>query len=73
MADWQSASGDRGAAETLQAEDRTERRLERLEDRMARQQALEKALDAKMPERQLSIDGPDMGEGGRDRGQGMEL
>jgi len=73
VADWRAASDDRGAAETWRSEDRAERRLERLEDRMTRQSALEKALDAKMPERQLRIDGPGMGGGGRDRDQGMEL
>ena len=73
VADWRTASDDRGAAETWRSEDRAERRLERLEDRMARQPALEKALDAKMPERQLGIDGPGMGGGSRDRDQGMEL
>ena len=73
VADWRAASGDQGAAETWRSEDRAERRLERLEDRMTRQPALEKALDAKIPERQLRIDGPSMGAGSRDRDQGMEL
>ena len=73
VADWRAASGDRGAAETPQIEDRAERRLERLEDRMLRQPALEKALDARIPERQLRIDGPGMGGGNRDRDYGMEL
>ncbi len=73
VADWRSASGDRGAAETSQAEGRAERRLERLEDRMARQPALEKALDARIPERQLRLDGPGMSGGSRDRDYGMEM
>lgn len=73
VADWRSASGDRGAAETSQAEDRVERRLERLEDRMARQPALEKALDARIPERQLRLDGPGVSGGSRDRDYGMEM
>ena len=73
VADWRAASGDRGAAETPQAEDRAERRLERLEERMSRQPALEKALDARIPELQLRTDGPGMGGGSRDRDQGMEL
>ena len=34
---------------------------------------LEKALDARIPERQLRLDGPGMGEGGRDRDYGMEM
>lgn len=71
VADWRSAAGDQGVAETPQAEDRAERRLERLEDRMARQPALEKALDARIPERQLRLDSPGMG--GRDRDRGMEM
>ncbi len=62
-----------GAAETPQVEDRAERRLERLEDRMARQPALEKALDARIPERQLRLDGPGMGGGSRERDYGMEM
>ena len=73
VADWRSASGDRGEAETPRIEDRAERRLERLEDRMARQPALEKALDARIPERQLRLDGPDMSGGSRDRDYGMEM
>ena len=73
VADWRSASGDRGAGETPQIEDRAERRLERLEDRMARQPALEKALDARIPERQLRLDGPGMGGGGRERDREMEM
>lgn len=73
VADWRSASGDRGAAETSQAEDRAERRLERLEDRMARQPALEKALDARIPERQLRLDGPGVSGGSRDRNYGIEM
>ncbi|KAF2857054.1 TrwC-domain-containing protein [Piedraia hortae CBS 480.64] len=73
VSDWQSASGDREAAETSQAEDRAERRLERLEERMLRQPELEKALDARFPELQLRTDGPGMGGGSRDRDQGMEL
>lgn len=73
VADWQAASADRGTADTWRGEDRAERRLERLEDRMMRQPALEKALDAKMPERQIRIDGPGMGGGSHDRDQGMEM
>jgi hypothetical protein len=73
LADWRSASGDRGAAETSQAEVRAERRLERLEDRMARQPALEKALDARIPDRQLRIDGPGLSGGTRNRDRGMEM
>ena len=73
VADWRAASDDRGKAETWRSEDRAERRLERLEDRMIRQPALEKALDARMPEQQLRIEGPGMGGNGRDRDQGMEL
>jgi len=73
VADWRSASGDRGEAETPRIEDRAERRLERLEDRMARQPALEKALDARIPERQLRLDGPGMSGGSRDRDYGMEM
>lgn len=73
VADWRAASGDRGAAETWRSEERAERRLERLEDRMTRQPALEKALDANIPERQLSIDGPGTGGGSRDRDRGMGL
>ncbi|NTS66675.1 relaxase domain-containing protein [Sphingomonas sp. HHU CXW] len=71
VADWRIASEDRGAAETWRSEERAERRLERLEDRMARQPALEKALDARIPERQLGIDGPGMG--ARDRDFDMEM
>ena len=73
VADWRSASGDRGAGETPQVEDRAERRLERLEDRMARQPVLEKALDVRIPERQLRLDGPGMSGGSRDRDYGMEM
>jgi conjugative relaxase-like TrwC/TraI family protein len=72
VADWRSASGDRGAGETPRIEDRADRRLERLEDRMARQPALEKALDARIPERQLRLDGPGIS-GGRDHNYGMEM
>jgi ketosteroid isomerase-like protein len=72
VADWRAASGDLGAADGEVA-DRAERRLERLEDRMARQPALEKALDARIPERQLRIDGSGMGGGGRERDHGMEM
>ena len=73
VADWRSASSDRGTAETPPAERRAERRLERLEDRMARQPALEKALDARIPELQLRMDGPGMNAGGRERDRGLEL
>lgn len=73
VADWRSASGDRGAGETPQVEDRAERRLERLEDRMAWQPVLEKALDVRIPERQLRLDGPGMSGGSRDRDYGMEM
>jgi hypothetical protein len=73
VADWRSASGDRGAGETPRIEARAERRLERLEDRIARQPALEKALDARIPERQLRLDGPGMSGGSRDRDYGMEM
>ena len=73
VADWRSASGDRGAGKTPRIEDRAERRLERLENRMTRQPALEKALDARIPERQLRLDGPGMGGGGRERDYGMEM
>jgi conjugative relaxase-like TrwC/TraI family protein len=73
VADWQSASGDRGAASTPQAADWAERRLERLEDRMAHQPALEKALDARIPERQLRIDGPGTSGGSRGRDYGLEM
>jgi|GEM_PF-3805180 len=40
---------------------------------MARQPALEKALDARIPERQLRLDGPGMGGGGRERDREMEM
>jgi conjugative relaxase-like TrwC/TraI family protein len=73
VADWRTASGDQSSAETSSAEERAERRLERLEDRMARQPALEKALDARIPELQLRMDGPAIGGGIRERDQGLEL
>lgn len=73
VADWRAASGDLGEARNPQAEDRAERRLDRLEERMSRQPELEKALDARIPERQLRIDGPGMGGGSRDRDHGFEL
>ena len=73
VADWRSASADLGEGETRRIEDRAERRLERLEDRMARQPALEKALDARIPERHLRLGGPGMNSGSRDRDYGMEM
>ena len=71
VADWRVASSARETAETGQDKERAERRLERLEERMSQQPALEKALDARMPERQLGLDGPGMG--GRSREFEMEM
>jgi conjugative relaxase-like TrwC/TraI family protein len=71
VADWRTASGDRAAAETWRGEDRAERRLERLEERMMREPRLERALDARIPERQLQIE--DMRTGGATRNRDFDM
>ena len=73
VADWRAVSKNLVAAGAGYDQERAERRLERLEERMLRQPALEKALDARIPERQLRVEDPGMSGGGRDRDLGMGL
>lgn len=67
VADWRAASAERGTAETWRDTDRAERRMDRLEARMQREPALERALDARIPERQRQIEEPGRGGMSRDR------
>lgn len=56
VADWQAGSVERASAKGGPGEGRAERRMERLEARMQAQPELERALDTRIPERQLQID-----------------
>ena len=56
VVDWRAASGERAAATGNDTTWRAERKMERLVERMDRQPALERALEKRIPERQIEID-----------------
>ena len=56
VADWRAASGERAAATGEEATWRAERKMERLVERMDSQPALERALEKRIPERQIETD-----------------
>jgi hypothetical protein len=72
VADWRAASAASVEARQGPNQIQAERRLDRLEERMLRQPELERALDRRIPERQLKIDDPGMGGSSRDRDFGLE-
>ena len=56
VADWRAASGEHATATGRVAEWRADEKLERLGERMGREPMLERALDARIPERQRGIE-----------------
>lgn len=70
VADWRAASAERARAGDEDGSWRAERKLERLAERMEQQPRLARALEQRIPERQLEIDRAGMT---RTRDMGMGL